>query len=727
MLASVVIPVYNTKPDQLEAAFLSACEQTLDPSSYEIIIIDDHSTSQDTLHLLDAIEGQSSRCANDVTVKRLAKNTGLVQVRNFGAQIAKGDFLVFLDSDDLISSDYLLKGLATMMSGEKIGWTYPNVVGFGFEQNFSRAEDFGIRRLFVYNYCATASMFRKKAWESIKGQRDKTVAGGVKWYEDWATYMSLLVKGWYGEPNRSIVFYYRKNIKSMMTRSPELALASRYVHWRTFVCRLPFMAGAKLNYMKARSGSETTTSPLDPRYFSRQALAMLLRQFLKIDTPVARVKTRYLFYAIARPKKLISELVSLRFLPNPCEQYCGLSESINYSSRSFDDIYSKLSALSPASSSVLVGHYWWRAGGAEQVLLDLCGYLTEIQDRELLDIVVLGRGENMYFSEEFSSVSLCAGILEELSTSPIGRIKALWALICIHKPAAIIIMSNPHLYCLTPLIKRYFPSVRVVDLLHCTGATGTLSWFDLSNYYKDFIDTRIVISETYKDFMCGRYGVDESKVLVVHNQVKPMRPQSQQASAKYSRMALGIPDTNLIVGFLGRLDMQKRPDEFLRLVESTQANSGISYLMGGDGELRSTVEKAASQYGNLSYVGNVKDAGGFLSLCDVVVFFSEYEGMPLVALECASLSVPIIAPDIVGFREPIANGEFGMLYRSCYDGTDHLKVKAIIENDLSKLRLLGPNGPFYVQAYHARYSARPGFDQLINSVLFGKPSIFASH
>jgi len=86
---SVIIPTYN-HCRFLVSAIDSALSQTLKPS--EVIVVDDGSTDE-TSNLLNAYEGK-------IRVVR-QKNQGVAAARNRGAEIATGEYLAFLDADDL--------------------------------------------------------------------------------------------------------------------------------------------------------------------------------------------------------------------------------------------------------------------------------------------------------------------------------------------------------------------------------------------------------------------------------------------------------------------------------------------------------------------------------------------------------------------------------------------------------------------------------------------------
>lgn len=95
---SIVIPVYNVE-EYIEECIKSVITQTL--TNIEIIVINDGSTDNS----LEKIKG-----INDNRIKLINKeNGGLSSARNRGISEAKGQYVLFLDSDDFLVCDNCLK------------------------------------------------------------------------------------------------------------------------------------------------------------------------------------------------------------------------------------------------------------------------------------------------------------------------------------------------------------------------------------------------------------------------------------------------------------------------------------------------------------------------------------------------------------------------------------------------------------------------------------------
>lgn len=98
-MISIIMPVYNTDM-YLETAIWSVLMQT--NGDFELICIDDCSTdsSLDILKKFSTLDSRIKLLINDT-------NRGLSYNRNRGIEIAKGDYIFFLDSDDWLSLDAL--------------------------------------------------------------------------------------------------------------------------------------------------------------------------------------------------------------------------------------------------------------------------------------------------------------------------------------------------------------------------------------------------------------------------------------------------------------------------------------------------------------------------------------------------------------------------------------------------------------------------------------------
>lgn len=98
VLVSVVIPVYNVRA-YLKACLESVLQQTY--KNFETIMVDDGSTDG-SADLCDEYAKRDSRFS---VIHQ--KNSGVASARNKALSMARGEFLLFIDSDDWIDPDYI--------------------------------------------------------------------------------------------------------------------------------------------------------------------------------------------------------------------------------------------------------------------------------------------------------------------------------------------------------------------------------------------------------------------------------------------------------------------------------------------------------------------------------------------------------------------------------------------------------------------------------------------
>ena len=105
-LISIIMPLYNLE-DFVKESINSVISQTY--KNWELILVDDKST--DTSY---AIAKKLSENEPRIKLHQMEINSGVAKVRNYAISLSKGDYLAFLDSDDLWEKEKLQKQLQFM-------------------------------------------------------------------------------------------------------------------------------------------------------------------------------------------------------------------------------------------------------------------------------------------------------------------------------------------------------------------------------------------------------------------------------------------------------------------------------------------------------------------------------------------------------------------------------------------------------------------------------------
>jgi glycosyltransferase involved in cell wall biosynthesis len=123
---SVVIPVYNGGKF-ITTAITSVLEQKYNP--IEVVVVDDCSTD-DTLHVLNFFAG-------NITVLTSNVNRGASHARNKGIKYATGDYIAFLDADDIWFPNKLNRQISALAANPGCGFSYGLSKVLSIKENYN--------------------------------------------------------------------------------------------------------------------------------------------------------------------------------------------------------------------------------------------------------------------------------------------------------------------------------------------------------------------------------------------------------------------------------------------------------------------------------------------------------------------------------------------------------------------------------------------------------------
>lgn len=151
MKLSIIIPVYNTGKT-LDRCINSVIKQTW--TDYEVILIDDGS-SDDSGMRCDLWKERDGRIA---VIHQ--HNGGLSNARNSGLKIAKGDYITFIDSDDAIADDTLMKLMQELICHPEYDLLeYPVYMAYGTKKQWIMTLPDGVYHRIVDDYWLACQTF----------------------------------------------------------------------------------------------------------------------------------------------------------------------------------------------------------------------------------------------------------------------------------------------------------------------------------------------------------------------------------------------------------------------------------------------------------------------------------------------------------------------------------------------------------------------------------------
>jgi len=202
-LISIVIPYYNlgsTLPDTIKSIKSSNYKK------YEIIIVNDGSTDEESVKVLDNYKDDKQ-----IRILNIA-NKGLANARNVGAREAKGEFVAFLDADDKIEPTFYTKAINILNKYSNVSYVYSWVQYFEGSTYVWPTFNVHIPYLLCANMLAAFVVIRKNDFLNFGQNRTKMEYG----MEDYDSWVSLAEHGYLGVsiPEKLNLYRIRKDSMS---------------------------------------------------------------------------------------------------------------------------------------------------------------------------------------------------------------------------------------------------------------------------------------------------------------------------------------------------------------------------------------------------------------------------------------------------------------------------------------------------------------------------------
>ncbi|WP_293750656.1 glycosyltransferase [uncultured Paraglaciecola sp.] len=159
---------------------------------------------------------------------------------------------------------------------------------------------------------------------------------------------------------------------------------------------------------------------------------------------------------------------------------------------------------------------------------------------------------------------------------------------------------------------------------------------------------------------------------------------------KNLRAELGLSDSTLVVGHVGRLSEPKNHTFLLKIFATLITKVYATLVLVGDGELREEIESEIVELkisDRVKILGMRSDAVDIMaSAFDVMLFPSLYEGLPLTVVEAQVAGVPILVADNIT-KEAGFDSQY-VQYASLLDSTDVWSNKLLEMKKYSDISIL---------------------------------------
>lgn len=200
----VIIPCFNDGLYIKESIASVRCQTH---KKIEIVVVNDGSTDSETLKVLDSLKNEKDLIVID------SINMGPSHARNLGIKSNNSEYILPLDSDDLIGPTYIEKALNIFKTKPEIGIVYCKAEFIGLKSGPWDLPEFS-KEIMAWDNCIfNAGLFRRSDWEKSGGY-DESLIYGSEDYDFWLSLLELN-RGVYCIPE--VLFYYRIKSQSRST------------------------------------------------------------------------------------------------------------------------------------------------------------------------------------------------------------------------------------------------------------------------------------------------------------------------------------------------------------------------------------------------------------------------------------------------------------------------------------------------------------------------------
>lgn len=204
------------------------------------------------------------------------------------------------------------------------------------------------------------------------------------------------------------------------------------------------------------------------------------------------------------------------------------------------------------------------------------------------------------------------------------------------------------------------------------GEHGTLYYSSkkevlIQRYLFNRMKLNLSVSRVLQDKVCETYSLSQKIFKTIINGVDTQKfnPGFESQSL---RKQLDVQESKVIIGSVGRLVAVKNYPSLIRAMSLiVEKFPNVKLLLAGDGPERKKLENLITELELTAYVtllGRREDVPELMNLYDIFVLPSFSEGLSNTLLESMACGTPVVASDVGGNKEIVAEGITGHLYPS---------------------------------------------------------------
>lgn len=168
----------------------------------------------------------------------------------------------------------------------------------------------------------------------------------------------------------------------------------------------------------------------------------------------------------------------------------------------------------------------------------------------------------------------------------------------------------------------------------------------------------IAVSDAQREWYLEAFRADPDRVVTVRNGVRDTPPLAA-AARESRRRALGVGPGGVLAAMIAMMRPGKGHHDLLAAAEALGADSGVTFVLAGDGELRAELEARARAL-PVVFTGFCDDVPGLLAAADFVVHPTHADALPTALIRALAAGRAVVASNVGGVPEIVVPGA-GML------------------------------------------------------------------
>lgn len=252
----------------------------------------------------------------------------------------------------------------------------------------------------------------------------------------------------------------------------------------------------------------------------------------------------------------------------------------------------------------------------------------------------------------------------------------------------------------------------------------------IERYAASLSDALITVSELNKQEAIEKKLAPSEKFTNIYSGIDFSRFEVNVDRIQKCR-SLDVSPERAIIGTIGRLSIQKAPLDFIAAAKMVlQQKPNIQFIMIGDGPLASEVHRAIGDEQRIKVLGYRDDVAEILSILDMFVLSSLWEGLGRALTEAMFVGVPVAATAVDGVPQLVTHLQTGLLSPPEDAAQLAKNIVWLIDNPLEAQRMTKNAKSRVVPAFGADRMVQQIealYERLLDEKVYGRSEHFKKH